>query len=115
MKRSLLVTLFLTAFLALLFVGSPSSQAGGQDPGGSNSANQGGRSSEEKEDIVIGSSRKTGGARDLDEKETEPDFPKGRRGNIDENAYLRLRDEYIARLRGIEPGRPFDSGARGRA
>ncbi|HBB89126.1 MAG TPA: hypothetical protein DC047_16085 [Blastocatellia bacterium] len=26
-----------------------------------------------------------------------------------------MRDEYIARLRGIEPGRPFDSGARGRA
>jgi hypothetical protein len=115
MKRSLLVTLFLTAFLALLFVGSPSSQAGGQDQGGNNSASRGGRSSEEKEDIVIGSSRKTGGATDLEEEETEPDFPKGRRGNIDENAYLRLRDEYIARLRGIEPGHPFDSGARGRA
>jgi len=51
----------------------------------------------------------------MEADETEPDFPKGRRGNIDEGAYLRLRDEYIARLRGIEPGRPFDSGARGRA
>src|SRR5437588_1606374 len=35
--------------------------------------------------------------------------------NIDRETYLRLRDEYVARRRGIEPGRPFDPGARGRA
>ncbi|MDQ1640527.1 MAG: hypothetical protein QOF62_3866 [Pyrinomonadaceae bacterium] len=117
MKRSLLLTLFLTLFIGLLFVGSQSSHAGGQNQTDNNSANKtdGPLASKEKEDIVIGSSRKTGGATDLEEEETEPDFPKGRRGNMDESAYLRLRDEYIARLRGIEPGRPFDSGARGRA
>ena len=35
--------------------------------------------------------------------------------SIDREAYLRLRDEYVARRRGIEPGRPFDPTARGRA
>src|SRR2546425_1113021 len=35
--------------------------------------------------------------------------------NIDRETYLRLRDEYVARRRGIEPGRPFDPAARGRA
>jgi hypothetical protein len=48
----------------------------------------------------------------------DPDMPKGRRrglGGIDEKTYLRLRDEYISRRRGIEPGRPFDPEARGRA
>src|SRR5437763_12146723 len=35
--------------------------------------------------------------------------------SIDRETYLRLRDEYVARRRGIEPGRPFDPGARGRA
>ena len=29
-------------------------------------------------------------------------------GRIDKEEYLRLRDEYIGRLRGIEPGRPFN-------
>jgi hypothetical protein len=115
MKRSLLFSLFLTLFIALLFVGSRPSQAGGQDPADNNSINQSPLSSEQKEDVVIGSSRKSSGTSVLDEEETEPDFPKGRRGNIDEGTYLRRRDEYIARLRGIEPGRPFDPGARGRA
>ena len=35
--------------------------------------------------------------------------------SIDRETYLRLRDEYVARRRGIEPGRPFDQAARGRA
>lgn len=37
------------------------------------------------------------------------------RQKIDENEYLRLREEHIARLRGIEPGKPFDPNARTRA
>jgi len=36
-------------------------------------------------------------------------------GKINRETYLRLRDEYIARRRGIEPGQPFDPTARGRA
>jgi hypothetical protein len=39
----------------------------------------------------------------------------GSRSGIDHDTYLRLRDEYIARKRGIEPGRPFDPSMRGRA
>jgi hypothetical protein len=48
----------------------------------------------------------------------DPDMPKGKRrgfGGVDEKTYLRLRDEYISRRRGIEPGQPFDPEARGRA
>src|SRR5207237_6791644 len=37
------------------------------------------------------------------------------RGRIDEDIYLRLREEHGARLRGLEPGKPFDPAARGRA
>ncbi|MFN2491286.1 MAG: Calx-beta domain-containing protein [Pyrinomonadaceae bacterium] len=54
----------------------------------------------------------------LFEDAEDPDMPKGRRGGmggINEKTYLRLRDEYIARRRGMEPGRPFDPEARGRA
>src|SRR6266566_3472582 len=49
------------------------------------------------------------------EEAEDPDMPKGRRSGIDEKTYLRLRDEYIARRRGMEPGRPFDPEARSRA
>jgi hypothetical protein len=48
----------------------------------------------------------------------DPDMPKGKLrgpGSIDEKTFLRLRDEYISRRRGIEPGGPFDPEARGRA
>jgi hypothetical protein len=34
---------------------------------------------------------------------------------IDREEYLRLRDEYVARKRGIEPGRPFNPELRGEA
>src|SRR5437016_2998744 len=44
----------------------------------------------------------------------DPDLPPGVSG-VDKETYLRLRSEYIWRLRGWEPGKPFDSGARGRA
>ena len=44
----------------------------------------------------------------------DPDLPPDSR-DFDKSLYLRLREEYIGRLRGIEPGRPFDSEARGRA
>ena len=35
--------------------------------------------------------------------EQDPDLPPGMR-NSDKNTYMRLREEYVARLRGIEPG-----------
>ncbi len=122
MKRTLLLTLILTAFICCLFVGSQPSKAGGQNRTGSDDTVQrpdyrqsDEAASQDKTEVLIGSSRKIGGAADLEEEETEPDLPKGRKGNINESVYLRLRDEYIARLRGVEPGRPFDPGARGRA
>src|SRR5712692_5326286 len=49
------------------------------------------------------------------EDDSDPDMPPGTRGSIDKETYLRMRDEYIALRRGIEPGRPFDPAARGRA
>src|SRR5262245_17900930 len=44
----------------------------------------------------------------------DPDLPRFAAA-IDEGDYLRLRAEYIARLRGYEPGRPFDISLRTRA
>src|SRR6185295_7855552 len=65
------------------------------------------------------STNDSSGMESTDSEEGEdPDMPKGKRrglGNIDEKTYLRLRDEYISRRRGIEPGGPFDPEARGRA
>jgi hypothetical protein len=53
---------------------------------------------------------------DQDQAENEPDADLGKFGSrIDREEYLRARDEYIARRRGIEPGRPFDPSLRGRA
>src|SRR6266705_3178560 len=46
---------------------------------------------------------------------SDPDMPSRIHGTIDRETYLRLRDEYTALRRGIEPGRPFDPQARGRA
>ena len=50
----------------------------------------------------------------------DPDRPRGSAGiapfaRIEEKEYLRLRAEHIARLRGMEPGKPFDPMARIRA
>jgi len=51
-----------------------------------------------------------------DEQDVDADLGKlGSRPGIDREEYLRLRDEYVARKRGIEPGRPFDPSLRGRA
>src|SRR5882724_1913291 len=53
---------------------------------------------------------------DQDQDENEPDADLGKFGShIDREEYLRARDEYVARKRGIEPGRPFDPTLRGRA
>src|SRR5437667_6311605 len=58
--------------------------------------------------------RATGQSQSDDEEGVDADLGKiGRK--IDRERYLRLRDEYVARRRGIEPGRPFDPAARGRA
>src|ERR1700730_10091730 len=48
-------------------------------------------------------------------KDDDADLGKWARSGVDRDEYLRRRDEYIARKRGIEPGRPFDPSMRGRA
>lgn len=50
-----------------------------------------------------------------DDEEDDADVPRFMIGKIAKEEYLRRRDEHIKRLRGIEKGKPFDPGARGRA
>lgn len=50
-----------------------------------------------------------------EEDEDDADVPRFMVGKIKKEDYLRRRDEHVNRLRGIERGRPFDPGARGRA
>src|SRR5258706_174880 len=49
-----------------------------------------------------------------EDEDSDPDLGKFQSA-VDRDKYLRMRDEFIALKRGIEPGRPFDPGARGRA
>ena len=49
-----------------------------------------------------------------EDEDSDPDLGKFH-GKIDREKYLRMRDEFVALKRGIEPGRPIDPGARGRA
>ena len=50
-----------------------------------------------------------------EEGEDDADVPRFRAGKIDKEEYLRRRDEHVNKLRGVERGKPFDPGARGRA
>ncbi len=52
-----------------------------------------------------------------EEEANDPDLPSKNIGGVrlNKEEYLRLRDEYINRLRGIEPGAAFDPMMRGRA
>src|ERR1043166_4852522 len=45
----------------------------------------------------------------------DPDMPAKFHAEIDEATYLRLRNEYVAMRRGIDPDRPFDPRMRGQA
>src|SRR5438876_7608277 len=46
---------------------------------------------------------------------TDPQLPGFLQGRVDKEAFLRARSEAIGRLRGIEPGQPFDPSLRNRA
>lgn len=48
-------------------------------------------------------------------EEGDADLPSVARGKISKAEYMKLRGEYIGRLRGIEPDLPFDTTARSRA
>lgn len=56
----------------------------------------------------------TAPAQDEEDQYVDADLGKFNR-EIDREKYIRQRGEYFARRRGIEPGRPHDPGARGRA
>jgi len=69
-------------------------------------------------DLFVSSDKKAARP-EADEDEADgndPDLP-GKKflGRIDKKEYLRLRDEHINRLRGVEPGMPFDASIRGKA
>ena len=122
MRRiALVLSLALSLFASAMFAGSVLSRASENGrPGdaglftGSANSNRG-----EPDRWSDQSDNGAGGLEETSEPSGEdgenPDLPKGKRGGTDEKTYLRLRDEYIARRRGMEPGRPFDPEARGRA
>jgi len=103
MKRKTVATIAIVTLLLVLMIWSFGSSAAGkrentpvQNPGAG-----------EQSSAV---------SQDQDQAENEPDADLGKFGSrIDREEYLRARDEYIARKRGIEPGRPFDPTLRGRA
>jgi hypothetical protein len=64
--------------------------------------------------VSVAPARQNESARD-EVGEDDADVPRFRAGKVDKEEYLRRREEHINRLRGIERGKPFDPGARGRA
>src|SRR5437016_5173072 len=85
---------------------------------GSSSASDGRSSnaSDQSPQDVVGQDQASPTGQSQSEDNPGVDADLGKMGrNIDRETYLRLRDEYVARRRGIEPGRPFDPAARGHA
>jgi hypothetical protein len=98
MKRTTLATLVITILLLFMMIWSFGSSA-------ANSANEQKPDAEQERSSVF-----------AEEDENEPDADLGKFGSrINREEYLEARDEYVARKRGIEPGRPFDPTLRGRA
>jgi len=101
MTRKTLATIVITILLLVLMTWSFGSSA---ENNRSNSPEQNPQTYEPSSSVFA------------DEDENESDADLGKRGSqIDRDKYLLERDEYIARKRGIEPGRPFDPTLRGRA
>jgi hypothetical protein len=103
MKRKTLATIVITILLLFMMVWSFGSSA-------ANNATEPEQSREQGRSTSVFADKGEG------DDDYEPDADLGKFGRrIDREEYLRERDEYIARKRGIEPGRPFDPGLRGRA
>ncbi|MCU1268035.1 MAG: trypsin domain protein [Acidobacteria bacterium] len=51
----------------------------------------------------------------IEDEANDPDLPPGHHGPFDEAGYIRQREAFIALLRGVDPLRPADPNARGRA
>src|SRR5438552_10316782 len=105
MKPTTIVMSLVLGLLALSLLGSFGSSAA------SDSRALAAASSNES---ALDDAKPTGQSQSDDEAGVDADLGKIGR-SIGRETYLRLRDEYVARRRGIEPGRPFDPGARGRA
>jgi Calx-beta domain len=100
MKRKTLASIVITILLLFMMIWSFGSSAANQNvkPREQNPR------TEESDEVFA------------EEDENEPDADLGKWGSrISREEYLRERDEYIARRRGIEPGLPFDPIMRGRA
>ncbi len=105
MKHRTITIVLVTALLLFLMVWSF----------GSSAANSGSKPAE-NDSVEANESRAQAQGEGDENEEVDADLGKwGSRSGIDRDEYLRLRDEYIARKRGIEPGRPFDPSMRGRA
>src|SRR3989442_6106603 len=105
MKPTTIVMSLVLGLLALSLLGGSGSSAAndGRDLAGAAS-----------DESALEHAKSTGQSQSDDEAGVDADLGKiGKK--IDRETYLRLRDEYVARRRGIEPGRPFDPAARGRA
>jgi hypothetical protein len=121
MRRvSLVLSVTLALFACAMFVGSVLSRAQNNHKPDYANLVPGSNSNQTWPDTWNGKSNNDAGrleqaAEESSEEGEDPDMPKGKRGSTDQQTYMRLRDEYISRRRGIEPGRPFDPEARGRA
>src|SRR6266404_1891718 len=92
-----LVTALLLFLMAWSFVSSAASGSGNAQTNKSSETNEAGVPTQGGEDESVDADLGKFGSR------------------IDRDEYLRLRDEYIGRKRGIEPGRPFNPELRARA
>src|ERR1043166_156468 len=105
MNHKRLVAVLVLAFISALMMwsfGSSAANNAGSNP--QSSSAQSSLSNEQTSQVFA------------DENQDEVDADLGKHGGrIDREEYLRLRDEYIARKRGIEPGMPFNPDLRRQA
>ena len=105
MNHKRLVAVLVLAFISALMIwsfGSSAANNAGSNP--QSSSAQSSLSNQQTSQVFA------------DENQDEVDADLGKHGGrIDREEYLRLRDEYIARKRGIEPGMPFNPDLRRQA
>lgn len=114
MKRTTTtITVIMALFLFFALWGFGSSAAGGgkQVPRSSTTKRQGPQPDDEKFQALDNEPAQERN----EERGDDPDRPSFAKGRIDEGEYVRLRDEYNARLRGWDPEKPPDRTARTRA
>ena len=108
MKHRTITIALVTALLLFSLLGSFSSSdaSGSKKPSQTTDASSVSRPSLNNEQSPVQDREEEGGS--------DPDLPPGG-ARIDEGTYILMREAYVARLRGWEPGKPFDATARRRA